>query len=278
MEPVRSDMDLIVPHDSSASGEPAWLSQALMDKYKNKSRSDSADSTVLTSGSASNTSATQSVASGGLGSRQNSITETGDPIWLSLGFMEVNGAPKDSALDSALRSSAMGAGSLSGSKSQEQRQYKDIWSDIAAVSCASGGTSAPQAAHTAPSGKVSKWSEGSKMHAKGQCKPCAFFHDKGCETGLKCQFCHICPPREVQRRKRIRRRIVRELYAHEEAQACEADAWLHSAPHVFGGIPHFPVEALVELGLAPPAFPMPWGSGPMYTPSLSALYNGSAAF
>merc|ERR1711972_988391 len=73
-------------------------------------------------------------------------------------------------------------------------------------------------------------SEGSNAHASGQCKPCAFFHDKGCQSGATCQFCHLCPPREVQRRKRIRRRIAREQLAREQmAQLSAFPSYFHEA-------------------------------------------------
>lgn len=43
---------------------------------------------------------------------------------------------------------------------------------------------------------------GSRGHAAGQCKPCAFLYTKGCENDLKCQFCHLCEPGERNRRKK----------------------------------------------------------------------------
>jgi hypothetical protein len=42
---------------------------------------------------------------------------------------------------------------------------------------------------------------GSASHLKGTCKPCAFLYE-GCANGLECQFCHLCPPGELKRRKR----------------------------------------------------------------------------
>jgi hypothetical protein len=43
-------------------------------------------------------------------------------------------------------------------------------------------------------------SVGSAGHAKGRCKPCAFFHVKGCENGAVCRFCHLCEAGEKKRR------------------------------------------------------------------------------
>lgn len=34
------------------------------------------------------------------------------------------------------------------------------------------------------------------------CKPCAFYHLKGCENGRNCIFCHVCDPGEKKRRKK----------------------------------------------------------------------------
>jgi len=45
---------------------------------------------------------------------------------------------------------------------------------------------------------------GSAGHNEGNCKPCAFFHIKGCESGMKCAFCHLCPADEKRRRHKNR--------------------------------------------------------------------------
>jgi len=55
---------------------------------------------------------------------------------------------------------------------------------------------------------------GSAVHRWGACKPCAFVHKGGCETGVDCQFCHLCEPGEKKRRKKERRVVRRE--GHEE--------------------------------------------------------------
>mmetsp|Transcript_75581 Transcript_75581/g.130827 ORF Transcript_75581/g.130827 Transcript_75581/m.130827 type:complete len:268 (+) Transcript_75581:55-858(+) len=43
---------------------------------------------------------------------------------------------------------------------------------------------------------------GSADHASGACKPCAFFHTKGCGNGVQCSFCHLCEPGEKKRRQK----------------------------------------------------------------------------
>ncbi|CAE7897744.1 unnamed protein product [Symbiodinium microadriaticum] len=44
------------------------------------------------------------------------------------------------------------------------------------------------------------------------CKPCAFFHTKGCRSGSSCAFCHICPPGEKKRRQKIRRAAMNRSF------------------------------------------------------------------
>ena len=43
-------------------------------------------------------------------------------------------------------------------------------------------------------------------HDPSSCRPCAFYHNKGCQNGSKCSFCHICPPGEKKRRQKLRRK------------------------------------------------------------------------
>jgi len=49
-------------------------------------------------------------------------------------------------------------------------------------------------------------SQGSLLHGTGRCKPCAFFYTKGCQSGVGCLFCHVCPPGEKKRRMQVHRR------------------------------------------------------------------------
>lgn len=46
---------------------------------------------------------------------------------------------------------------------------------------------------------------GSAKHQSGDCKPCAFLHSKGCESGVNCEFCHLCQPGEKKRRQKEKR-------------------------------------------------------------------------
>lgn len=53
---------------------------------------------------------------------------------------------------------------------------------------------------------------GSAKHHLGQCKPCAFaWKPEGCQSGPECKFCHLCPPCEKQRRKKVLRQLQRNI-------------------------------------------------------------------
>lgn len=44
-------------------------------------------------------------------------------------------------------------------------------------------------------------SAGSIGHEAGTCKPCVFYHTKGCANGSSCTFCHLCDAQEKRRRR-----------------------------------------------------------------------------
>jgi len=54
-------------------------------------------------------------------------------------------------------------------------------------------------------------SAGSSGHRLGRCKPCAFMYKDGCRSGADCPYCHLCPPGEKQRRKRVMRSMQRNM-------------------------------------------------------------------
>jgi len=64
-------------------------------------------------------------------------------------------------------------------------------------------------------------SMGSMLHHKGECKPCTFFHTRGCENKEDCQFCHLCGPGEKKKRLKQLKAVQREatFAALENAKA-----------------------------------------------------------
>lgn len=63
---------------------------------------------------------------------------------------------------------------------------------------------------------------GSGMHGTGTCKPCAWMHRDadGCRNGQQCEYCHLCPPGELRRRKRDK--MQRRMDEIRQAQALAA--------------------------------------------------------
>jgi hypothetical protein len=54
-------------------------------------------------------------------------------------------------------------------------------------------------------------SVGSLLHKAQLCKPCAWFHHpKGCQRASACEFCHMCPPGEIKRRKKEKTMLIRK--------------------------------------------------------------------
>lgn len=51
-------------------------------------------------------------------------------------------------------------------------------------------------------------SAGSAFHPH-TCKPCAFYHTKGCESGADCQFCHTCGPHEKESRRNDKKKAIK---------------------------------------------------------------------
>ena len=66
------------------------------------------------------------------------------------------------------------------------------------------------------------YSMGSDGHDQRQCKPCAFFHTKGCSSGRDCEFCHLCPKGEKQRRQKEKRAF---FGAMRSLQKIASDNW-----------------------------------------------------
>mmetsp|Transcript_18505 Transcript_18505/g.38480 ORF Transcript_18505/g.38480 Transcript_18505/m.38480 type:complete len:365 (-) Transcript_18505:341-1435(-) len=55
---------------------------------------------------------------------------------------------------------------------------------------------------------------GSADHYLGTCRPCAHAHSaKSCMNGVQCPFCHLCPPGELKRQQKAKRRAQRNAVA-----------------------------------------------------------------
>jgi len=64
---------------------------------------------------------------------------------------------------------------------------------------------------------------GSKDHYFQKCKPCSFFHKKGCTSGVTCQFCHICGP-EIRRRRTLDRLDAKRKIWRQKAKEAAWEA------------------------------------------------------
>lgn len=74
---------------------------------------------------------------------------------------------------------------------------------------------------------------GSAGHRSGACKPCAFFHTKGCESGVDCGFCHLCWPGEKIRRRK-ERMLQRKTTSNNQQHAMpQAAVWNCSGVGIF---------------------------------------------
>jgi len=63
-------------------------------------------------------------------------------------------------------------------------------------------------------------SVGSSSHGNSKCKPCAFYHKKGCDAGFGCLFCHICEPGERKLRRQQQRTTVKWRRLRREQLRC----------------------------------------------------------
>jgi hypothetical protein len=66
---------------------------------------------------------------------------------------------------------------------------------------------------------ASKRTAKTQAHSNGQCKPCAYFHQKedGCRWGDDCDFCHVCQPGELKKRKREKVKALKAANKSERA-------------------------------------------------------------
>lgn len=61
-----------------------------------------------------------------------------------------------------------------------------------------------------PSPLIHLPSLGSTLHGSGMCRPCAWFwKQQGCENGLECRHCHLCPDGEIKGRRKMKVAVLR---------------------------------------------------------------------
>eukprot|EP00933_Yihiella_yeosuensis_P034251 TRINITY_DN27768_c0_g1_i1.p1 TRINITY_DN27768_c0_g1~~TRINITY_DN27768_c0_g1_i1.p1 ORF type:complete len:422 (+),score=107.71 TRINITY_DN27768_c0_g1_i1:33-1268(+) len=76
---------------------------------------------------------------------------------------------------------------------------------------------------------------GSADHGRGSCRPCAWLYKsaEGCRHGQNCEYCHLCPPGELKRRKReklVMRAIQAKSRHQQEKQEKTPQAWPKGPP------------------------------------------------
>merc|ERR1712203_625804 len=52
-----------------------------------------------------------------------------------------------------------------------------------------------------------------EVHFNGKCQPCFYFRFKpdGCRMGKDCEFCHTCDRADIQKKRKDRKKILKEL-------------------------------------------------------------------
>lgn len=57
-----------------------------------------------------------------------------------------------------------------------------------------------------------KYPQMEEAHLQGRCKPCAYhlYKKDGCRWGAECEFCHLCKPGELKKRKKVKMKAIRE--------------------------------------------------------------------
>lgn len=85
---------------------------------------------------------------------------------------------------------------------------------------------------------------GSMLHREGGCKPCTFFHTRGCENKSECEFCHLCGPGEKKRRLKALKHTKRE---ETLSALLRAKAKLASYSYTSGGsLDNLDMDMIVE--------------------------------
>lgn len=118
---------------------------------------------------------------------------------------------------------------------------------------------------TAPSPQMhitpSETSVGSAMHGTGSCKPCAwFFKLGGCQYGLECRHCHLCPEGELRKRKKEKKGLIREPSSAVASSPASSASTVASPSLGADVLEKLPRRALALDALLPQASPKASGN------------------
>jgi len=76
---------------------------------------------------------------------------------------------------------------------------------------------------------------GSTLHGSGMCRPCAWFWKaQGCENGMECRHCHLCPEGEVKGRRKMKVAVLRTHGAMMQMQLEQAQEMLKQQQDSWG--------------------------------------------
>eukprot|EP00438_Fugacium_kawagutii_P036825 Skav228625 [mRNA] locus=scaffold2037:459167:464660:+ [translate_table: standard] len=100
---------------------------------------------------------------------------------------------------------------------------------------------------------------GSRLHAAGQCKPCAWFwKTDGCRNGQSCGHCHLCPAGEAKARKQAKVAAIRA--SQSEPVEAESPAGTAALCGLTGAAVVLPPAPVVYQAVIPqyPTLLTPW--------------------
>merc|ERR1712050_370348 len=91
---------------------------------------------------------------------------------------------------------------------------------------------------------------GSMLHHKGECRPCAFYHTRGCENKEACEFCHVCGPGEQKKRLKQHRLAKRNAkiaaMLAEKARLENGDDKAPSAEDAVASVNEVDADVIIE--------------------------------
>jgi len=161
------------------------------------------------------------------------LTEQHAPLVLELSTLTAT-PPTRAISNPWVSESSPWTGLLSGASSSHSTQawsagHFFIEADASAVHLSQAQSASPDAVAAVAAvedlqlGSLELPTVGSKDHYFQKCKPCAFVHKKGCNSGVNCQFCHICGP-EIKRRRQLERLDAKRRIWRQKAKEAAREA------------------------------------------------------